>query len=58
MGTVFVPETMDKFRILKRLSAREDFIECSSHVIFKTYLCFLGYEWYEVGFLLQGTQLL
>ena len=49
-GTEFVPKTLEKFHTLKRLSARKDFVECSSHVIFKTYVSFLGYESYETGF--------
>jgi hypothetical protein len=58
METEFVPETFEKIHTLKRLSAREGFTECSRHVSFKTYLCFFGYEWYEVGLVLQDTQYL
>jgi hypothetical protein len=58
MGTEFVLETLEKIHTFKRLSAREDFVECSSHVSFKPYLCFLDYEWYENGPLLQAGQLL
>jgi hypothetical protein len=58
MGTEFVSEKLEKIHTLKLLSVREDFIECSSHVSFKACLCFLGYDRYEIGLLLQGTQLL
>ena len=36
-GTELVPETLENFHVLKRLSAQEDFIEVCHHESYKTY---------------------
>jgi hypothetical protein len=44
MGTVLLPETSEKFHILTRLSARENFIKCCRRESFKTNMTIYHYS--------------